>query len=181
MSGVSAVVAVAHYASHGYIAVENAAWNAVSEKWRSFVVASAEAEGMVLPKVPRAKLEQLIIYRSNVEGISATWALATSTIESTFNSHAISEVGAVGVMQVMPNNAGHCGIKPEDLLDAEKNIICGCKMLREALNAGGSMKMGSRYYHGGPRALKTPKKISIDYADAVMAKKDTLDKQLKNG
>ncbi len=49
--------------------------------------------------------------------------------ESNFNPKAVSVVGAVGLMQVMPFNAERVGLKERDLWVPEKNILAGVRLL----------------------------------------------------
>lgn len=56
------------------------------------------------------------------------WRLIAAQIfaESRFISDARSHVGAVGLMQIMPNTAKHMGLDPTLLLKPEQNISIGC-------------------------------------------------------
>lgn len=49
--------------------------------------------------------------------------------ESNFNPEIRSDVGAVGLMQVMPFNAPKVNLTVEDLSDPEKNILAGTRLL----------------------------------------------------
>jgi soluble lytic murein transglycosylase-like protein len=60
------------------------------------------------------------------------WKLVASVIqaESGFNPRAVSNRGAIGLMQVMPNTAALYEVKESELYNPRKNIEAGVKHLR---------------------------------------------------
>ncbi len=56
------------------------------------------------------------------------WLLISAQIfaESSFNPEAVSRVGAMGLMQIMPSTARWLGTNPELLIKPEVNIELGC-------------------------------------------------------
>jgi Transglycosylase SLT domain len=82
-------------------------------------------------------------------GISAATLKAVSFVESKFNPGAVSDQGAVGLMQVKPENFKSLGIT--DPRDPRQNIMGGSELLRQYLQmAGGDMDTALMLYHGGP-------------------------------
>jgi soluble lytic murein transglycosylase-like protein len=89
--------------------------------------------------------------------------IAMITIESAWNSKAISKSGAVGLMQVLPSSARMVGLDYDknDLLCPEKNIEAGCKILKyyqkryKKLSVVLSKYSGgaNRYYHKVMKAM----------------------------
>ena len=61
--------------------------------------------------------------------IPVPFILAVVRGESFFDPRAISAKGAIGLMQVMPSTAADYGLKPDDLLDPDKNIDVGTHYL----------------------------------------------------
>jgi len=81
--------------------------------------------------------------------------------ESAFNTEAKSPVGAMGLMQLMPTTAKttakKAGLvyKPQDLLQAEKNIALGSRYLDELLSAfSGNRILAAAAYNAGPTRVK---------------------------
>jgi soluble lytic murein transglycosylase-like protein len=56
--------------------------------------------------------------------------LAVMEVESRFNRWAVSNAGAVGLMQVMPFWPEQLGLQRRELLSPEQNIRMGCAILR---------------------------------------------------
>ena len=73
--------------------------------------------------------------------------------ESAGNAGAVSRVGAVGLMQLMPRTAGEMYV--EDPVDPAQNIQGGTRYLRWLANQfGGDMMLTLAAYNAGPDAVK---------------------------
>ena len=71
-------------------------------------------------------------------------------VESSGNPEAVSPVGAVGLMQLLPDTAALYGYTEEDLLDPDKNIEAGLEHLnRLAERYGGNRALALAAYHAG--------------------------------
>lgn len=98
---------------------------------------------------------------------------AVMQTESAFNAMAVSPVGAIGLMQLMPSVAAELGA--DDPLDPRQNIMAGARYLRQLLDAhGGNVKLALASYNAGPgnvakyRAIP-PFKETRDYVKRVTA------------
>ena len=77
---------------------------------------------------------------------------AVAEVESGGDQNAVSPVGAVGVMQLMPDTAAGLGINPYDM---KSNVEGGAKYLREMLDTfDGDVKKAVAAYNAGPNAVK---------------------------
>lgn len=93
--------------------------------------------------------------------IDPHFVFAIAKQESAFNSDATSPVGAMGLMQLMPTTAKATAKKagllyrPQDLLQADKNITLGSRYLDELLVAfSGNRILASAAYNAGPSRVK---------------------------
>jgi soluble lytic murein transglycosylase-like protein len=98
---------------------------------------------------------------------------AVMQAESAFDAMAVSPVGALGLMQLMPDVATELGVT--DPLDPRQNIMAGAKYLRQLLDAnGGNVRLALASYNAGPgnvaryRAVP-PFKETRDYVKKVTA------------
>ena len=97
---------------------------------------------------------------------------AIAKAESNGDQSAVSPVGAVGVMQLMPDTAASLGVNPYDL---RENIDGGAKYLRQMLDMfGGDMTKAIAAYNAGPNAVKDyggvpPYGETRDYVSRVMS------------
>jgi soluble lytic murein transglycosylase-like protein len=124
-------------------------------------------------------LEQLV-YAAHTAGqkvgVDPLVILSVIAIESRFNPIAESEMGAKGLMQVMPQHhqdklAGMGG--GDAVLDPMTNILLGAQILKECIRRGGGLEAGLQLYAG---AFGDPEN---QYAQKVMAEKDRLDQALR--
>jgi hypothetical protein len=91
----------------------------------------------------------LIARYSNRHGVDGLLVAAIVEAESGFNPYAISAVGALGLMQVMPSTADLLGA--ENPLDPAVNIDAGTRYLSRLLSQfGGDVELALAAYNAGP-------------------------------
>ncbi len=77
---------------------------------------------------------------------------AIAAAESDWDQNAISAVGAIGVMQLMPETAAALGVNP---YDENENIEGGAKYIRQMLDTfDGNVRKAVAAYNAGPNAVK---------------------------
>ena len=92
-----------------------------------------------------------------VEGKHKNWFLAllraVMAVESNYNARAVSEKGAVGLMQLMPGTAKDMYVY--DVWDPAQNIDGGARYLRLLANQyGGDLMRTLAAYNAGPDAVR---------------------------
>ena len=96
--------------------------------------------------------EQLINQAAAKYGVDEKLVKAIATAESNMNQNAISDAGAVGVMQLMPSTAASLGVDP---YDERENIEGGAKYIRQMLDTfGGNVRHAVAAYNAGPGAVQ---------------------------
>ena len=83
-------------------------------------------------------------------GIPPTVLAGMAYVESRFQNDAVSQAGAVGMMQFLPSTASSMGVNPYDPSSA---IDGAARYLRTALDRFGSLDMAIGAYNIGPGAM----------------------------
>ena len=104
-----------------------------------------------------ADLASTIVDVANAEGIDPELAFRLVKLESDFNTHATSPVGALGLTQLMPSTARFYekGITPERLYEPATNLRIGFRYLRGLVKEyDGNVKLALLVYNRGPVAVQ---------------------------
>jgi soluble lytic murein transglycosylase-like protein len=128
---------------------------------------------MVLADMPLAdqNLSTLIEAAARKYKVDPKLVAAVAEVESNGNQDAVSSVGAIGVMQLMPDTAASLGVDP---YNKQQNIEGGAKYLRQMLDTfGGDLKKAVAAYNAGPGAVKDyggvpPYKETQNYVSKVL-------------
>ncbi|MBQ6297744.1 MAG: lytic transglycosylase domain-containing protein [Selenomonadaceae bacterium] len=106
-------------------------------------------------KVPSAEsltVEDLITRAADKYGVDPQLVKAIAIAESDMNQDEISPVGAIGVMQLMPETAAGLGVDP---YDTNENIAGGTKYLKQMLETfNGNIPLAVAAYNAGPGAVQ---------------------------
>ncbi len=119
------------------------------------------------------ELEQAVSRAAQQYQIQPALLLAVMKAESSFNPTVVSKVGAVGLMQLIPETAIRHGVR--NLYDTNDNITGGAKHLRYLLDRfHGNLRLAVAAYNAGERKVDRygqipPYKKTQDYVKKVFA------------
>ncbi|SHK34459.1 Transglycosylase SLT domain-containing protein [Selenomonas ruminantium] len=127
----------------------------------------------VLDNMPLADQDLSVLIESAAQKyrVDPKLVAAVAEVESNGRQEAVSSVGAIGVMQLMPDTAASLGVDP---YDKQQNIEGGAKYLRQMLDTfGGDLKKAVAAYNAGPGAVKAyggipPYKETQNYVSKVL-------------
>jgi soluble lytic murein transglycosylase-like protein len=118
------------------------------------------------------KYDGIIQEASNMFGLSFSLLKAMIGVESNFDSRAISKKGALGLMQIMPQNLQAFNIR--DPYDPKDNIMGGARYFKSLLERfEGKLPLALAAYNAGPTVVDKyrnipPIKETKDYVKKVM-------------
>ena len=127
--------------------------SAIRERPRSFALFRSwngpENRGRIINGMPYGGIIRRAAQRYSVDELLVA---AIVEAESSFNAAAISPVGAVGLMQVMPSTAATYGAG--DPWNPAVNVDLGARYLSRLLNRfGGDLELALAAYNAGPGAV----------------------------
>jgi hypothetical protein len=132
---------------------------------------SRRLAGRLVP-VPSADLEPLIQRQSSNQNLDPKLVKAVIQVESGYNHKALSNKGAMGLMQLMPDTASLFNVR--NAFDPEENLRAGTRYLRQLLDRfAGRVELALAGYNAGPGAVEKHKGVppyaeTRDYVKQVM-------------
>lgn len=125
------------------------------------------------------KIAQLIMEKSARYNINPFLILALIKTESDFRGHAVSNKGAIGLMQLKPVTARYVANEIEisfsgarDLKDGHMNVSLGTHYLAKLIDRFGNLKLALEAYNRGPSRLKKEMRngsvMRFKYSNRVM-------------
>jgi hypothetical protein len=101
---------------------------------------------------------ELVAAKAEEYGIPTDLAMRWVMTESGFNESAVSNRGAAGLIQIMPDTAQNPGygvtpITPDERFDPETNLDFGMQYLRAMKDKYGSWDLALAAYNAGPGAV----------------------------
>jgi soluble lytic murein transglycosylase-like protein len=101
---------------------------------------------------PSEAYEGIIREASALYRVDANLIRSVMEAESAFDPTAVSQTGAMGLMQLMPSIAAAFGV--QNPFDPRENIMAGTRLLRELLDRhGGNLVRAIASYNAGPTAV----------------------------
>lgn len=99
-------------------------------------------------------------HRSGAAPLPPGLVLAVLDVESRFDRWAVSNAGAVGLMQVMPFWPEQLGMRRRELVSMEPNIRMGCAILRHYLSTEhNDVRRALGRYNGSTRSRDYPDRV----------------------
>jgi soluble lytic murein transglycosylase-like protein len=103
--------------------------------------------------VPPAQIENLVNTNASTWNVDPALVKAIIANESGFNANATSNVGAQGLMQLMPGTANGLGVT--NAYDPAQNVWGGTKYIKGLLDRfGGDVRRAVAAYNAGPGAVE---------------------------
>lgn len=119
------------------------------------------------------EIEQHIQVAAQRHNIPARLIRAVIKAESNYRPQAVSEAGAKGLMQLMPETAQELGVN--NPFDVKENIEGGTQYLRKMLDSfDGDVKLALAAYNAGPNAVKSHEGL-IPYQETQLYVQKVLD------
>ena len=148
-----------HYTTRAWLDLENYAYNIYQESKLKKYISLIENDGKEI------SIDEIITKASLKYSIREEIIKGLMQHESSNRADAYSPKGAIGLMQIMPFNAKRCGVKPHELWQEEKNIMCGTQILSEELKTyKGNLEKALRAYNGGHKCVINSCKESINHS-----------------
>ena len=121
---------------------------------------SARLARYVDGEVFRRRLLTLIQYESTRADLDTQVILGLIEVESRFRQYAISNVGAKGLMQVMPFWQRYIGTEEHNLFDIRTNLRYGCTILRHYSSMeNGNLTRALARYNGSLGSSRYPNAV----------------------
>lgn len=118
--------------------------------------------------------DDLISVASRQYGVDSRLVKAIIKAESDFNPQAVSQKGAMGLMQIMPENFQHLDI--EDPFDPRENIMGGTRYFRYLYDRfDGKLALSLAAYNAGPTAVDNYNKTIPPYRETEQYVQRVLD------
>ena len=118
------------------------------------------------------KYDRIISEASKRHGIAFPLLKAQIKVESDFNPRAVSKKGALGLMQIMPENIK--ALRVSNPFDPRENIMAGARYFKNLLERyNGELHLALAAYNAGPNAVDLYKRVppyreTVNYVEKVM-------------
>ena len=104
-----------------------------------------------LVQPPDGEMLRLIENHAYDRDLDPRLVQAVVQVESGYNPRALSNKGAIGLMQLMPGTAAQLAV--DDPWDIEQNLRGGTSYLRQMLDRFGDLELALAAYNAGPEAV----------------------------
>lgn len=123
-----------------------------AEQGRNATTMAPSSEG-IEKSFPTGDISKIIQFTAQKYGVDTKLAMAVAKVESNLQPDVVSSVGAVGVMQLMPETAQGLGVR--NSYDPRENIDGGVRYLKQLISTfDGDVTKAVAAYNAGPQAVK---------------------------
>lgn len=118
-----------------------------------------------------SELKPIVTEAAKAQGMQPELVFAVVKHESAYYPCALSDKGALGLMQLMPEVADQFGV---DALDPKQNVSAGTRYLKQLMTRyKGDLKLTLAAYNAGPQRVDAEKKVpdipeTTAYVDAIL-------------
>ena len=130
---------------------------------------------VVCDPVPETSIAPILLEAAQREGLEPRLLTAVIQQESAFRPCAVSQKGAQGLMQLMPDTAAQFGVK--DPFDPKQNVDAGAKYLKELIGRySGNLAVALGAYNAGPAKVDEaggvvpPIPETTDYVSQILSR-----------
>ena len=145
-----------------------------------WVTSQLRANATSLSSQEVERTARVVVREAGARGFDPGLVLAIIEIESRFDAFAVSRVGAIGLMQLMPATGAYLAERhgldwqgPRTLFDPVTNVILGVAYLEELRDHFEELSTALAAYNYGPSAIRrrvrTGAPVPARYAEAVLA------------
>ena len=121
---------------------------------------SARLTRFINDELYRRRLLTMIQYEATRADLNPQMVLGLIEVESAFRQYAVSNVGAKGLMQVMPFWQRYIGNESHNLFDIRTNLRYGCTILRHYSNLeNGNLHRALARYNGSLGSNRYPNAV----------------------
>jgi len=177
------VILFAYFMAFGFVMLINEACSSASTLAHHRLNQVAYNLGYVRPIIEtKASRKELILSAAHTYNVDPLDLLALVAQESGGNPFAVSEVNALGLLQIMPATAQKCGYKTAtEAIEDRNNIDCGAWRFAQALKEEhGNKRKAYENYFGGHKCVDNNRcPATQDYSKQVSAKRAQIELTLK--
>jgi len=130
---------------------------------------------IVCDPVPEASIAPIVLDAAQREGLEPKLLSAVIQQESAFRPCAVSQKGAQGLMQLMPDTSTQFGVK--DPFDPKQSVDAGAKYLKELIDRySGNLAVALGAYNAGPAKVDAaggvvpPIPETTDYVSQILSR-----------
>jgi soluble lytic murein transglycosylase-like protein len=130
--------------------------------------ADAEKDLLANPALAEKPYRDEVFEASMQHRVDPALVYAVMRAESNYNPNAVSEKGAVGLMQIMPDTGRRFGLKEKELRVPGKNIRTGVQYLSELITLfDGDLRLAVAAYNAGENAVIRHGRRVPPYAETI--------------